>query len=65
MNFSNSIKNIIKDCFVEDKLKFLSSLEMIILSIRAEVLDEWTYCAGCHEYVRRDERVRKISGDKI
>lgn len=64
MNFSKSVKDIIKDYSVEDKLKFLKSLEMSILNIRAEVLDEWTYCAGCHEYVRYDERVKKISGDK-
>ena len=56
MNFSKSVKDIIKDYSLEDKLKYLHSLEMSILNIRAEVLKGWTYCAFCQQYVRIDER---------
>lgn len=47
----------------EDKFKLLAMLENFIGKVRRDVADEWTYCAGCNQYVKVQERKNVNNGD--
>ena len=47
----------------EDKFKLLSMLENFIGKVRRDVTDEWTYCAGCNQYVKVQEHKIVNNGD--
>ena len=54
--FTNYIKTKIEQLSPEDKFKKLNYFESCIDSVRSAVAKEWTYCAGCHTYVKVSER---------
>ena len=57
-NFKDYIQDAIADMDIERKFHALTVLEDTLLEVRQQLAEEWTYCCGCHMYVRCDERVK-------
>lgn len=54
--FKETIEETIQYMNPDNKFKTLNLMEDILHGVRDELSREWTYCAGCHKYVKVSER---------
>lgn len=44
---------------------YLRDLEDMVLKVRTEFSNTWTWCCGCHKYVECDKRVETTVGHRL
>ena len=56
-----AIREAVKDLSPEEKFRTLRIIENCVGKVRNDLSEEWTYCCGCHSYVKCEERVKDLS----
>ena len=63
MDIADIVRTKINEAAPEDKFIILTMLDNLLHKIRVDVSEEWTYCAGCNQYVKVQERKTINHGD--
>ena len=62
MEVADVVRTRINEVEPEDKFIILNMLDNFLHKIRLDVAEEWTYCAGCNQYVKVSER-QKVNNE--